>query len=266
MKVIIFSLLFYVVFFNISNAQLDDKFYYPVKKWDEMKLTNYEEISLNKDSIILSGIFLKTKDTPKATVLYFHGASGNVTKYYELMKPLAENGYQVFMVDLEGYGKSSGKPTNLNIAEDAQYFFNYMVNREEVKNTKVIIFGASMGTQVATRIARNNQDKISALILDGTISSFTDIAVFYSKEEEKRFVQYYVSPYSAKEDIKFIENIPKLFVHSNEDEQVPIEQGKLVYENAKEPKEFWTYKGEHIEAMLLFTKEFVEKIDNLIKK
>jgi len=265
MKYFIYSLIFIWLFIKPSAAQFDEKFYFPVKEWDQMDLTNYEEVSLKKDSIELSGIFIKTNQSVKATVLYFHGAGGNVTKYYPIAKPLAENGYQIFMIDLEGYGKSTGRPTHLNIVSDGQFVFDYLINRDDVKKTKIIIFGASMGTQVATKIARDNQDKISALILDGTISSFTDIAVYYSSEDMKEFMKSYISPYSAKEDIKYIDNVPKLFIHSEEDNQVPIEEGKMVFDNAKEPKEFWTYKGPHIEAMLLFPKEFIEKVDNLIK-
>jgi pimeloyl-ACP methyl ester carboxylesterase len=266
MKYLILFFYLSVIFPNTLKAQFDDRFYFPVKEWDEMKLSNYEEILLKKDSVQLSGIFLKTNGVPKATVLYFHGAGGNVTKYYELIKPLAENGYQVLMIDFQGYGKSTGTPTHLNIAEDAQYVFNYLINREDVKNTGIIIYGASMGTQAAAKIARDNQDKISALILDGTISSLMDIALMYCSEKEKQLMQYLVFPYSAKEDIKYIENIPKLFVHSEEDDEVPISQGKIVYENAKEPKTFWTFKGPHLQAMILHKEEFLEKIYKLIKK
>lgn len=39
-----------------------------------------------------------------------------------MTKPLVDNGFQVVMVDFRGYGKSTGKPTHQNVAEDGQKF------------------------------------------------------------------------------------------------------------------------------------------------
>ena len=122
-----------------------------------------------------------------------------------------------------------------------------------------------MGTQIATRIAKDNQSKISGLILDGTISSFTDMALLSAPEEQKPMIaQYVTSPYSAKNDIKEIKKLPKLIIHSREDKSVPYTQGKSVFTNALDPKEFWEYEGEHLEAMIKFPELFIQKINSLL--
>ena len=41
-----------------------------------------------------------------------------------MTKPLVDAGYQVFMIDFRGYGKSTGTPTHINIASDAQVIFD----------------------------------------------------------------------------------------------------------------------------------------------
>ncbi|WP_222597023.1 alpha/beta fold hydrolase [Chitinophaga pinensis] len=105
-----------------------------------------------------------------------------------------------------GYGKSSGKPAHLNIVNDGQQVLNYLLGREDVKGTKVVLFGASIGTQVATRLARDNGDKIQALVLDGAVSSFTDLAAAYAPAELQAMIkQYLTSPYAAKTDIRLSE-------------------------------------------------------------
>ena len=43
--------------------------------------------------------------------------------------------------------------------------------------------------------------------------------------------------------------MPKLFIHSNQDEQVPFKEGELVYNNALFPKTFFVYEGNHLQAM-----------------
>ena len=80
------------------------------------------------------------------------------------------------------------------------------------------------------------------MILDGALSSFTDIALLSAPEAQKQIIaQYVTSPYSAKEDIKEIINMPKLIIHSKGDKSIPFSQGKTVFENAYQPKEFWIY-------------------------
>jgi uncharacterized protein (DUF2141 family)/fermentation-respiration switch protein FrsA (DUF1100 family) len=250
----------------ITSAQFDDRFYFPAKEWDNIENLNYEELFFDIDTIKLNGIFLKPETTSKATIIFFHGAGGNVSTYTPITKPLVDAGFQVFMLDPRGYGKSTGKPTHINIASDAQIVFNSIVKMEEVKNTQIIIYGSSMGTQVATKIAKDNQSKVSGLILDGTISSFTDMALLSAPEEQKSIIaQFVTSPYSAKEDIKKIKNMPKLIIHSKEDKSVPYSQGITVFENASQPKEFWVYEGEHLESTTKYPELFIQKINSLAK-
>ncbi|SKC56004.1 alpha/beta hydrolase [Ohtaekwangia koreensis] len=262
-----FALLLLVTFLNFSFAfaQFDDKFYYPVTAWKPMEGISFEEVTLTTDTVKLSGIFLKPVGTPKATILFLHGAGGNVTSYAFMTKPLVDKGFQVFMIDFRGYGKSTGKPTHLNIARDGQFVFDYLISRKEVKNTKLILFGASIGTQIATKLAKDNADKVQALVLDGPMTSFTDIALAYAPAEQHAMIkQYLVSPYTAKEDIKSVA-APKLIVHSKEDKEVPIAGAEVVYNNATGQKEFWVYQGGHLEAMKVNPDTYISKIEALLK-
>lgn len=248
----------------ISSAQFDDRFYFPSKDWDNIENLNYEDLYFNIDTIRLNGILIKPEISPKSSILFFHGSAGNISTYTPIVKPLVDAGYQVFMIDFRGYGKSTGIPTHINIAQDAQIVFNKIIKRDDFKNLPIIIYGASMGTQIATKMAKDNQDNIAALILDGTISSFTDMALLSAPEEQKQVItQYVTSPYSAKEDIKEIKNMPKLFIHSHGDKTVPFSQGQTVFDNAAQPKELWVYEGDHLEAAIKYPDLFVQKINTL---
>lgn len=249
-----------------ASAQMDDKFYFPSKTLKAVDSLTFEEVILPVDSVQVSGLFLKPAGKPKATVLFFHGAGGNVTSYLFMTRPLVQNGYQVFMVDFRGYGKSTGKPTHLNIAKDGQLVLEYLLQRKEVKNTKVVLYGASMGTQVATRLAQQNQDKVAALVLEGTISSFTDIAADSSPEAQRDMIrQHLPSPYAAKEDIKSIAGMPKLFIHSKEDKDVPFHQGEEVFKAAQAPKEFFVFEGKHLEGMKWQPAAILQRLDAMVR-
>jgi len=58
---------------------------------------------------------------------------------------------------------------------------------------------------------------------------------------------YVTSPYSAAEDIKYLESIPKLFIHSKGDKKV-----------------FWEYEGNHLESALKYPKEYIHRINGLL--
>lgn len=246
-------------------AQYDDKFYFPSKKIEKIDSLNYENLSFLIDKDTLTGIFIKPQDSVKATVIYFHGTGGNVTTYLDFIKPIVENGFQVIMIDFRGYGNSTGTPTHKNIASDAQFIFDKISVREDIQNKNIIVYGASMGTQVATNLTKNNKSKIKALVLDGPLSSFTDIAVASAPKMLKKIIRKQLtSPYSAKDDIKQISGVKVLIIHSKEDKSIPYEQGELVFENANQPKLFWLYEGDHLEAPIKYPTEFIHKFNELL--
>jgi len=266
MKEIILTTIITLTTVLITSAQFDDKFYFPSKEWNEIENMNYEEFNFNIENDTLNAIFFKTETTPKATILFYHGAGGNISTYTFITDVLVNAGYQVFAIDFRGYGKSTGKPTHVNIANDAQIIFDQIIQKDEFKDMPIIIYGASMGTQIATKMAKDNQDKISGLILDGTISSFTDMALLSAPEAQKPMIaQYVTSPYSAKNDIKEILNIPKLFIHSKTDESVPFSQGETVFNNSMKPKTIWEYEGNHLDAVKNYPELFINKINNLLQ-
>ena len=264
MKNIILTTVVSLIAISNLSAQFDDRFYFPSKEWKPISGLQFEEINFTIEGDTLNTILFKTDSFPKATILFYHGASGNISLNTGFVKLLVKNSYQVFMVDFRGYGKSTGTPTHINIANDAQIIFDSIVTRKEFKHYPIIVYGASMGTQIATKITKDNQDEISGLILDGVIGSFTDMALLSAPKEQKEVIsQYVTSPYSAKEDIKFIKSIPKLFIHSKEDSAVPFSQCDLVYLNAIEPKVLWIYTGEHLEASNKYQDKYIQNINSL---
>lgn len=264
-KILLSALFLLTVCF--SKAQMDDNFYQPSKVLRPVEDLTYENFSLPVKNDTITGMILKPKSgKAKGTVLFFHGAGGNVTTYLFMTKPLVENNFQVLMVDFRGYGKSTGKPTHVNIASDGQIFFNAMIQRPDIADTKIILYGASMGSQIAAHLARNNKTKIAGLVMDGSLSSFTDIAMYYKPELKEVISQYVVSPYSAKEDLQDTEGLPKLFIHSKEDKEVPYSEGFENYTKASLPKEFLEYSGNHLEAMNTQAEKIVSAIDKMLNK
>ena len=103
-------------------------------------------------------------------------------------------------------------------------------------------------------------EAFNLLVLDGPMTSFTDIALHSAPEEQKGVIKQFVtSPYSAKEDIQKV-SVPVLIVHSKGDSAVPLEHGKELYELANKPKYFFEYEGEHLEAAQHHVDELIKYI------
>ncbi|WP_326980919.1 alpha/beta fold hydrolase [Chryseobacterium sp. MYb264] len=258
--------LLFVLTLQFFNAQMDDKFYQPKKELKPIENMKYENLSLPVDKDTITAIFIRPAAAkPKATILFFHGAGGNVSSYTFMIKPLVDDGFQVVMVDFRGYGKSSGTPTHKNVAEDGQRFFDIITKREDVKNTKVLLYGASLGSQIATHLSRINKDKISGLIIDGGMSSFADIASAFAPDYKSVIEQALASVYAAKEDIKFTQGLPKLFIYSKNDRTVPYSQGELMFANASEPKQFLEFSEDHLLAVKEKPADVVKAVEALLK-
>lgn len=248
------------------NAQMDDKFYFPSKVLQPVEWNNVESLQFRVENDTISALILKPQQKAKATIFYFHGAGGNVTTYAPLLTALLNHQFQIVMIDFRGYGTSTGKPLHANIAADGEKLYTEIMKRDDFRNKKVIFYGASIGTQIATYLAKNHQEEISGLALEGGMFSFGHIAAVYAPQVKDYLENSFHTPYSAKEDIKQITKIPKLIIHSKEDKDVPFAQGMMLFENAPAPKEFIEFSGEHLYALKYESAKILASLNKMVGK
>ena len=247
-------------------------YYFPVKEMESMKDLKYTENVLKvEDSLnIYTYLFLSTTTEPKGNIFFIHGAGGNVSKYKPLIKPLVENGYKVYAVDWRGYGKSTGEPNYKGVLKDTQAAFKDFNRKTQSDSLKTLVFGTSLGGQLAVKITKDNPGKVDALILDGSIQSAQQMAIDYApveflKEKARNSPENFNQDYVAIRDIKEISNIPKLIIHSQSDRDVSFIQGENLFKAAKEPKDFWITDTKHIMTLKEHPDEAIKKIDGLIR-
>jgi abhydrolase domain-containing protein 13 len=51
----------------------------------------------------------------------------------------------VFLVEYRGYGLSEGEPSELGFYKDGEAAVNYLLNRNDIDNGKIILLGQSIG-------------------------------------------------------------------------------------------------------------------------
>lgn len=88
---------------------------------------------------------------PKGVVLYFHGNKKNIGWYAHYATDFTRQGYEVWMMDYPGYGKSTGKFTEKNVY--AYALLCYKLARSRWKQDQIIIYGKSLGTCIAAQLA-----------------------------------------------------------------------------------------------------------------
>ena len=248
-------------------AQFDEQFYQPTKEWRPNTLPPHEDMWINSGADSVHAIWSKPLDREaRAVVLFCHGNSGNISHTDGMIAPLVEAGFAVLAWDYPGFGLSNGKPTHTGIAEAVGRVFDAMTARGDVQGKKIIVYGFSIGCQIAAHLSRDNSDRVSALILDAGMKSFTDMALLFSPEEAHPMIRQYVtSPYSAIEDIRHLGGMPKIIAHSPDDKIAPYSHSEEIFEAATEPKIFFEYPDGHISALVAEKDDMVALMAELIE-
>lgn len=205
---------------------------------------------------------LKPKNvTPTITLIHFHGNAGFLLSQYQAMTPLLKYGFQIFVFDYSGFGFSEGKATRTNVLIDGNSALTYVKSRDDIKNTKLVIYGQSLGGHLSAVVAQKRQTEIDGLVIEGAFSSHKDIAAKTAGIFGRMFVSEKYSAYKAIQEFEK----PVLVIHSTEDETTPFEMGQKIFNNANEPKEFYEIKGCHICGPDFYADSISLKIQNMLK-
>jgi fermentation-respiration switch protein FrsA (DUF1100 family) len=178
-------------------------------------------------------------------VLFCHGNAGNLSDRLDSIKIFHDLGQSVLIFDYRGYGRSSGKISEKGTYLDAEAAWDYLIRIKHKSSKDIVIFGRSLGGAVAAETALSKDP--AGLILESTFMSVPAIARKYYTWLPVGLIAKY--RYATVDKIGLIV-CPKLIVHSKDDEIIPLEHGRKIYEKAVPPKEFLEIKGGHNEGFM----------------
>ncbi len=167
---IISVLLYYLQdYFLFKPEKLPDdfQFYYENQEVEEYFLETTDGGRIN-------GLHFKT-EKPRGIVLYLKGNSKSMKGWGKFAVDFTRHNFDVLMVDYRGFGKSIGKRTQKAIAHDLQLVYNKM--KENVDERYIILYGRSLGSGFATKLASINNPRM--LILDAPYYSLTKVTGRY---------------------------------------------------------------------------------------
>lgn len=251
----------------VHSCTFESMFYQPYPLGDDFKIQDslrISEVKIPGGEDFLHGILSRPNGESKGTILFLHGNAGNVSHRVKDAVILAEHGYSVLVIDYRGFGKSPGTTGHDELVADADTALRWLLKQDFTAGKPLIVLGRSIGGHLAVKICHDHPDLISAMIIEGAFTNHHDIAVDISPGWLQPFAFLLVrSKYKASSLIDEV-NMPKLIIHSAEDEVIPCKMGEELYGKATGQKKFWKISGCHICGLRLFPDEYCSRIDSLI--
>jgi uncharacterized protein len=178
-------------------------------------------------------------------LLICHGNAGNISEvgrpyHYAGLRAL---GLSLFAFDYRGYGESEGMPSEEGLYRDADAAYRYLRDTMAVPPSRIVVFGHSLGSAVAVELV--SRVPAAGLVLDGALTSVIERAQELFPYAPVRWVAR--SRYPSIERVGRL-TLPKLFLHAQGDEVIPLAHGRRLFEAAAEPKEFVALRGGHGDA------------------
>ena len=185
--------------------------------------SEFEEFNLTSDDgAQLNALHFKSQN-PKGVILYFHGNAGDLSRWGEIAQDFLKYDYDVIVMDYRGYGKSTGKRSEVNLFKDAQLFYDYA--SQLFSKDEIVLYGRSLGCSIAIHVASNNP--CQKLILETPFFNLTDVA-------QDRFPFLPMKPIlkyrlASNDYIKKVKAPIRIF-HGTEDRVVAYDSGKRLFE------------------------------------
>ncbi|CAG8432791.1 524_t:CDS:10 [Diversispora eburnea] len=185
-------------------------------------------IAIGSTTIVVSGIALLY--TFQRNLIYTShypvGSRKNVPKPTEFGIPYS----QVILITednvlIRAFGSGGNMGHRLPIAEKFYKDFKYYLLRD----TNLIIYGQSLGGAVAIDLVSRNESKVNALIIENTFLSIQKAIPFAMPT--LRYLKFLFSEIWPSEiNITKINEIPILFISGTNDEIIPPQQMKTLFE------------------------------------
>ncbi|NOQ75053.1 MAG: alpha/beta fold hydrolase [Crocinitomix sp.] len=197
---------------------------------------DYQEFTLMTDDNEALNALLFKADSSKGVVIHYHGNSGNIAHWENRTSMYTDLGYDFFIMDYRGFGKSSGSiESETQLFEDAQLFYDTLLTYYDEAN--VIIEGYSVGSGIAAEIALNNKPKQLLLL-----------APYYGLKDLMRHTYPVLPTFLLKYPLATYERIPNIKVpitifHGDEDQVIPFNSSERLSKLIKDGDSFIPLDG-----------------------
>jgi len=194
------------------------------------------------------------ESTAEMVLLWFHGNAGNLAQRSDLMIELASIPVQVLIVDYRGYGRSAGRPSEKGLYRDARAAWRFLL-ASGVEADRIVILGKSLGGAVAVDLAAEVTP--AGLIVESSFTSVPEMAIRHYPFVPRWFVRTKMDSRSKIGGV----DCPIMVIHSPDDEIVPFDHGRQLYQAASGDRRFYEVSGAyHNELWLVAGADYLRAI------
>ena len=234
---------------------------------------------INPEGIKLYAWFIKPKNK-MPVFLHLHGQAESILSHQDIALYCLDKGFGLFMLSYRGHYKSSGAASEQGLYNDAQMAINHL-KKLGVDKDKIILWGHSLGSAIATEMAIRN--KVCGVILQSPIKEIKSAAIdVYDFYGEKLYLNI-LTPFAKKhiqqmtfiqkmDNIGKIKNIrcPILILHSKLDKIAPCENSVELSKQNLNVQLYLSETGSHWDADWCLDRvfEFAESLgyNNLVNE
>ena len=188
----------------------------------------------SENGVEISALYLSNPNS-EFTILFSHGNAEDLGDICDFLEIMQIKGYSVFAYDYQGYGTSSGRPSEKNTNKDIDAAYEYLVKQLNVSADRIIAHGRSVGAAVAIDLA--SRRKLAGLIVESSfVSAFRAVT------------RIRVTPFDKFNNIDKIKKVkcPVLMIHGKDDRIIGLWHSEKLFEAANKPKlKFWVDGAGH---------------------
>jgi fermentation-respiration switch protein FrsA (DUF1100 family) len=213
---------------------------------------------VTEDGVKLDAWYVPAQQ-PRGVVLFFHGNAGNISHRLDSLRIFNALNLDTLIFDYRGYGRSEGKVSEQGTYRDGEAAWRYLREKRGIAAAEIVLFGRSLGAAIAAYVASRHTP--GALLLESGFVSVPDMAAALSPWMPARRLARI--KYPTGEYLKAV-SCPVLIVHGRDDEIIPFDQGRKLFERAREPKHFLELRGGHNDGFLVSGRRYLDGLDSFL--
>lgn len=170
-------------------------------------------------------------------IVYFHGNAGHLGNRAGRARMFIDAGYGLLLAGYRYNAGGGGDPSEDGLIADGRAALAF-VTAQGISPGRIVVYGESLGSGVATAIAAERQ--VGALVLDTPYSSIADLAqdIFW----------YIPARWLVRDKFDSMSRIasvraPVLVIHGENDTLIPVRLARKLFDAAPEPKEGYFLPG-----------------------
>jgi fermentation-respiration switch protein FrsA (DUF1100 family) len=225
-----FSIVFILVFFSIFGYyyHMQEKLIFMCKRLDHHHEyafeTPFEEVHLTHENGETINAVHFFHEKPKGVIYYLHGQGNHLEHWGKRAEEFVAFGYDVFVIDYRGFGKSTDNLTEKNLMTDSLIGYEYL--KERYNENDIVLHGVSLGTAMASFVASHHSPKMCILV-----SPYFNMieTAHYNKPVLPRFVLRVILKYHLRTDTWIGKcNCPLYIFHGKKDRLIPYSQSEMI--------------------------------------